>query len=183
MFSVILIKCPGQTSHLSISKVIFLLSGFIRRVKQAQTFNFWTSTFEKISKILKLREFFRYSRPRRGHPNSKIWKVVEQKFFLMSVRNFCDYSSLKFLSLKFSHSKTLQPNLHADISAQEIDFHRKKSKNWLSPPKSDYRAKIWIELTCTLVIPPYRIFLRLQRFGDEKCQKTIWSGCKRAGKP
>jgi hypothetical protein len=42
----------------SISKVIFFLSGFKRRVKQAQTFNFWTSTFEKISKILKNFDFF-----------------------------------------------------------------------------------------------------------------------------
>jgi hypothetical protein len=48
-----LIKCPGQTSHESISKVIFFLSGFIRLVRQAQIFNFWTSTFEKITKTLK----------------------------------------------------------------------------------------------------------------------------------
>jgi hypothetical protein len=31
----------------------FFLISFNRRVKQAQTFNFWNSTIEKISKILK----------------------------------------------------------------------------------------------------------------------------------
>jgi hypothetical protein len=42
-------------------------------------------------------QFFRSSRPRRGHPHSKFWKVVEQKLFLMSVRIFLDYSSRQFL--------------------------------------------------------------------------------------
>jgi hypothetical protein len=36
----------------------FFLSSFIRRNQQAQIFNFWTSTFEKISKILNFFEFF-----------------------------------------------------------------------------------------------------------------------------
>jgi hypothetical protein len=41
----ILIKCPGENSQQSISKVIFFSSSFIRRDKEAQIFNFWTSTF------------------------------------------------------------------------------------------------------------------------------------------
>jgi hypothetical protein len=36
----------------------FFLLGFMRRVKQTQTFNFWTSTFEKNSKILNFLAFF-----------------------------------------------------------------------------------------------------------------------------
>jgi hypothetical protein len=61
-----LIKCLGQNSHQSIFKIIFIPSSFIRRDKQAQIFNFWTSTFEKISKILKLFEFFGHFSDLRG---------------------------------------------------------------------------------------------------------------------
>jgi hypothetical protein len=53
-----LIKCPGQTFHQNLSKIIFFLSSFIGRVKQAQTINFWTSIFEKIVKIMKNFDFF-----------------------------------------------------------------------------------------------------------------------------
>jgi hypothetical protein len=52
--------------------------------------------FRNLKKTLKFWvfwPFFRSSRPRRGH-----------------VRNFLDYSSRQFFSLKFSHTKTLQPN-------------------------------------------------------------------------
>jgi hypothetical protein len=48
----ILIKCPGKKFQKSRSKAYFFSSSFIRRDKQAQKFNFWTSTFEKVSKIL-----------------------------------------------------------------------------------------------------------------------------------
>jgi hypothetical protein len=40
--------------------------------------------------------------------------------FLISVRNFLDYSSRQFLSLKFSHTKTLQPTTHAHFELQEL---------------------------------------------------------------
>jgi hypothetical protein len=43
----------------------------------------------------------------------KFVKSLKQKMFLLSVRNFLDYSSLQFLSLKFSHTKTFQPNVYA----------------------------------------------------------------------
>jgi hypothetical protein len=65
--------------------------------------------------------FFRPLRPRRGHPHSKFWKVVEQKLFLISVRNFLDFSFLNFLSLKFSHSKTLQPTME-DVFDEIVKF-------------------------------------------------------------
>jgi hypothetical protein len=45
-------KCLGLNSHQSISKTIFFSSRFIRSDKQVQLSNFWTSTFEKISKML-----------------------------------------------------------------------------------------------------------------------------------
>jgi hypothetical protein len=46
--------------------------------------------------------FFRSSRPRRSHRHSKFWKVVEQKLFLLSVRNFLGYSSRWFLHISIS---------------------------------------------------------------------------------
>jgi hypothetical protein len=104
-----LIKCPCQTSQKSISKVKFFLSGFVRRVKQAQTNYFWTSTFKEISRILKNFEFFGlfFGLWGRGAP---FGKVVEQKLFLMSFRNFLDYSVLDFCKFRFSISLALKGN-------------------------------------------------------------------------
>jgi hypothetical protein len=53
-----LAKFPGQTSHQSISKVIFFSSGTRKRVKQAQVFNLWNSIFGKISSFNENFEFF-----------------------------------------------------------------------------------------------------------------------------
>jgi hypothetical protein len=59
---------------------------------------------------------FRSLRFRRGHPQSKFWKTVEQKMFLISVRHFLDNSSCQFLCLKCSHTKTLQPTVYTLLS-------------------------------------------------------------------
>jgi hypothetical protein len=45
-----LIKYPGKISDQSSSQIIFFLSSFIRRVEQAQKFEFWMPIFEKIYK-------------------------------------------------------------------------------------------------------------------------------------
>jgi hypothetical protein len=75
----------------------------------------FSQNLKKTIKFWVFLPFCRSSRPRRGHPLSKFWKVVEQKLFLMIVCNFLDYSFRQFSSLKFSHTKTLQPNDHLDI--------------------------------------------------------------------
>jgi hypothetical protein len=106
-----LIKCLGRTSHESISKVIFFLSVFIRHIKQAQTFNSWTSAFEEISKMLKNFE---------ARPSAlKIMKSLEQKLFLISVRIFCDYSSSQFLRISIS----LHPMYTRDFRISETLRH------------------------------------------------------------
>jgi hypothetical protein len=89
---------------------------------------------------------FRSSRPRRGHPHSKFWKVVEQKLFLMSVRNFLDYSSRQFLNLKFSRTKTLQP-MPILQNFWSIEYHHDQNCNFfdfiwnLAKAKNNLRAK------------------------------------------
>jgi hypothetical protein len=64
--------------------------------------------------------FIQSSRPRRGHPHSKFWKVVELKLFLMSVHNLLNNSSCQFLSLKISLTKTLQPDVYVKFQLSHL---------------------------------------------------------------
>jgi hypothetical protein len=109
------------------------LSGLIRRVKQAQTFNFWTTTFEKIFKTLKnftFLAFFRPFRPGRGHQHSKFCKVVEQKLFPISFRIFKVHSSSQILRISIS----LHPNAYRYLGSDFLfpSFLVKKSFRFLS---------------------------------------------------
>jgi hypothetical protein len=106
------IKCPGQTFCLSISKVIFFLFR-LYETRQTSTniqlldFNFWKN-LQNTEKFRLFWPCFRPLRPRRGHPHSKFWKVVEQKLFLVNVRNFLVCSSFCFLHISISlHPTTL----------------------------------------------------------------------------
>jgi hypothetical protein len=64
--------------------------------------------------------FFRSLRPWRGHPHSKFWKVVEKKWFKMSVHNFSDYNSSWFLHF----SNSLHPNvIHLDSNPQYVSVN------------------------------------------------------------
>jgi hypothetical protein len=99
-------KIFRRKSLVELTKVIIFLSIIIRRVEQAQKFNFWTSIFEKISKILENFGFFGLFQPFRPFSTSKLCKVVEQKLFLTSVRIFQDHSSSKLLRISIS----LHPN-------------------------------------------------------------------------
>ena len=112
-------------------KVMFFLSSIIKSVQQAKSFEFWTWTFEKISKktvkFWVFCPFFQTLRPRRGNQHSKFWKVVEQKLFLISVRNFLDYSSSQILRLKISHTKMIQPTLCVRPSFLSSEFHPRKN--------------------------------------------------------
>jgi hypothetical protein len=90
----------------------FFLSSIIRRVKQAQIFNFCTSTLEKISKILKNFDFFAFFFDLRGRGwCSKFCKIVEQ----ISVSNKCPHLlrlHSQFLRLKFSQSWSYPFTVH-----------------------------------------------------------------------
>jgi hypothetical protein len=86
------------------------LSGFIRRVKQAQTFNFWSSTFEKISKILKnLKCFGLFYDIALFFLALKILQSCRKKGCFYEVSAFFkDYSSSLFLRISIS----LHPTRH-----------------------------------------------------------------------
>jgi hypothetical protein len=72
----VLVKIPTK-----VYTKFFFLSSFIRPVKQAQIFSFW----KNIQNTEKFRLFWPFFRPlRRGHQHSNFYKVVEQKWFLIS---------------------------------------------------------------------------------------------------
>jgi hypothetical protein len=148
-WSSVLVKLPTKVYP----KIFFLIRFY--KTRQTSTniqlldFNFWKK--KKLQNTEKFQLFWALCwllRPRRGHPLSKFWKFVEQKLFLMSVCNFLDYSSLQFLSLKFSHTKTLQPikqvgsgrkTFPKSIHITKSDENRLTAKKKLQPhisPKS-----------------------------------------------
>jgi hypothetical protein len=102
----------------------------------------------------------KWSRTSKAH--SKIWKVVEQKLFLISICIFWDYKPKQFL--KFLHTKTLQPRkkwlkvvfidffpgrISHSYEIKDLKYHKQKKIDWETERLPGVKGKEfgWVSIT------------------------------------